>query len=155
MPNCSREDDFLVDFEKCCKMRIWTRKSASIQRRTSLGKSDVSRLKRINRDLAASAEAVASANGAELAAADARGWRFTTCFAPAVARTQQSFGGSFSAGSKPIFASKYAFFSIFQNLQEYHLLASKFCKILQKKIVFFFCKICLRENDFLVDLEKC
>ena len=37
---CLREDDFLVDFEKCCKMRIWTRKSASIQRRTSLVKSD-------------------------------------------------------------------------------------------------------------------
>ena len=36
---CSREDDFLVDFEKCCKMRIWTRKSASIQPRTSLRKS--------------------------------------------------------------------------------------------------------------------
>ena len=31
---------FLVDLEKCCKMRIWTRKSALIQPRTSLGKSD-------------------------------------------------------------------------------------------------------------------
>ena len=40
---CSREDDFLVDFEKCCKMRIWTRKSASIQPRTSLRKSAVIR----------------------------------------------------------------------------------------------------------------
>ena len=39
---CSREDDFLVRFEKCCKMRIWTRKSASILPRTSLGKSAVS-----------------------------------------------------------------------------------------------------------------
>ena len=48
------------------------------------------------------------------------------------ARTQHSFGSSVSAGSKPIFASKYAFFSIFQNLQENHLLASKFGKILQK-----------------------
>ena len=47
-------------------------------------------------------------------------------------RTQHSFGGSFSAGSKPIFASKYAFFSIFQNLQENHLLASKFGKFLPK-----------------------
>ena len=44
----------------------------------------------------------------------------------------QSFWGSFSAGSKPIFASKYAFCSIFQNLQENHLLASKFCKFLPK-----------------------
>ena len=37
---CLREDDFLVDLEKCCKMRIWTRKSALIQPRTSPGKSD-------------------------------------------------------------------------------------------------------------------
>ena len=44
---CSREDDFLVDFEKCFKkMRIWTRKSASIQPRTSLRKSAVSWPKR-------------------------------------------------------------------------------------------------------------
>ena len=28
----------LVDLEKCCKMRIWTQKSASIQKRTSLPK---------------------------------------------------------------------------------------------------------------------
>merc|ERR1711965_675650 len=31
-----------VDFEKCCKMTIWWPKSALIQPRTSLGKSDVS-----------------------------------------------------------------------------------------------------------------
>ena len=48
------------------------------------------------------------------------------------ATTHHSFRGSFSAGSKPIFASKYAFCSIFQNLQENHLLASKFCKFLPK-----------------------
>ena len=47
-----------------------------------------------------------------------------------------SFRSSFSAGSTPIFASKYAFCSIFQNLQEYHLLASKFKKCRQ-----IFCKI--------------
>ena len=33
---CSREDDILEDLGKCCKMRIWTRKSAVIQPRTSL-----------------------------------------------------------------------------------------------------------------------
>ena len=98
------------------------------------------------------------------------------------------FQASFSAGSTPIFASKYAFFSIFRDLQEYHLLASKFCKFLQNfckkfakilqnlqkfseffkilkilpnfcqnfaKILPKFCKICSREDDFLVDLEKC
>ena len=32
---CLRGSDFLVDLEKCEKMRIWTRKSASIQKRTS------------------------------------------------------------------------------------------------------------------------
>ena len=37
---CSREDDFLVDLEKCCKMRPWLQKSASIQPRTSPGKSE-------------------------------------------------------------------------------------------------------------------
>ena len=41
-------------------------------------------------------------------------------------RHNHSFRGSFSAGSTPIFASKYAFFSIFRALQEKHLLASKF-----------------------------
>ena len=73
------------------------------------------------------------------------------------ATTQPSFRDSFSAGSTPIFASKYAFFSIFRDLQEYHLLASKFCKIFCKNLQFFaeICKICLREDDFLVDFEKC
>ena len=46
--------------------------------------------------------------------------------------THHSFGGPFSAGSKPIFASKYAFCSLFQNLQENHLLASKFRTFLPK-----------------------
>ena len=46
-------------------------------------------------------------------------------------RHHHSFRGSFSAGSTPIFASKHAFFSIFQDLQEYHLLASKFAKFLR------------------------
>ena len=35
-----REDDIFVELEKCCKMRIWTQKSALIQPRTSVGKSD-------------------------------------------------------------------------------------------------------------------
>ena len=38
MQICLREGDFLEDLEKCCKTRIWTRKSALIQPRTSLGK---------------------------------------------------------------------------------------------------------------------
>ena len=42
------------------------------------------------------------------------------------------FPGSFSSVSKRNFASKYAFFSIFQNLQNYLAEFSKSCKILQK-----------------------
>ena len=42
-----------------------------------------------------------------------------------------AFRCSFSAGSTPICASKYAFSSIFQNVQENHLLASKFAQVLQ------------------------
>ena len=45
------------------------------------------------------------------------------------AMTHHSFRGSFSAVSAQILASKSTFSSIFQDLQEYHLLASKFAKI--------------------------
>ena len=41
-------------------------------------------------------------------------------------RHSHSFRGSFSAGSSPIFASRYAFFSTFQDITENQLLASKF-----------------------------
>ena len=97
------------------------------------------------------------------------------------ATTHHSFGGSFSAGSKPIFASKYAFFSIFQNLKENYLLASKFCKFLPKNVEIFakffdifwqilqffakfseihkifakFCRIFGRILQKFVDFEKC
>ena len=55
-------------------------------------------------------------------------------------RHSHSFGGSFSAGSTPIFASKYALFSIFHDLQEHHLLASRFCKFPQSFPQKFFLK---------------
>ena len=58
-----------------------------------------------------------------------------------------SFWGSFSAGSTPIFPSRYAFFSIFQKLQENHLLASKVCKFFWQ-IFSKFCKICKILQDF-------
>ena len=93
---------------------------------------------------------------------------------PGRATTHHSFRGSFSAGSTPIFASKYAFCSIFRDLQENHLLASKllqkFCEHLAEiyenvqnfsKFAFFFKSLpkfwqrFAEENDFLVDLEKC
>ena len=46
---CLREGDFLVDFEKRWKMRIWTRKSASIQPLTSFRKFED--LKRTLKDI--------------------------------------------------------------------------------------------------------
>ena len=57
--------------------------------------------------------------------------------------TSLEIRGSFSAGSTPIFASKYAFFRIFRDLQENHLLTSKFCKFLQN-----FCKILQKKAKF-------
>ena len=49
-----------------------------------------------------------------------------------LATTHHSFLGSFSSVSKRNFASKYAFCSIFQNLQNFLAEFSKSCKILQK-----------------------
>ena len=117
-------------------MRIWTRKSASIQPRTSLGKSAVSWPQELRRgcevrriradDLPWGDRSVLIGR---LFVAQCRGEGRGP---PPGATTHHSFRGSFSAGSKPIFASKYAFFSIFQNLQENHFLASKFSKFLPK-----------------------
>ena len=98
-------------------MRIWTRKSASIQPRTSYGKSDVSWL---------------------------CSWLRRPFLRAGGATTHHSFQGSFSAGSTPIFATKASFCSIFRDLQENHLLASKFCKFLPKN----FAKSCKIFNIF-------
>ena len=63
--------------------------------------------------------------------------------------------GSFSAVSKPIFPSKYAFFSIFQDLQDSHTFApfqiqkfSKFSSNFFPKFVWKFCKIFHFFNQF-------
>ena len=96
------------------------------------------------------------------------------------ATTHHSFRGSFSAVSKPIFATKYAFFSIFRDLQdglakfsqklqnfgEFRKILqnfTKFCKFLQifknvdKKCKFLqnFCRILQNVLVHFVDLEKC
>ena len=42
------------------------------------------------------------------------------CSEAPIATTHHSFPGSFSAVSKPIFASKYSFFSMLQDLQDFH-----------------------------------
>ena len=44
---------------------------------------------------------------------------------------RQTLDGPFSAVSKPIFATKASFCSIFRDLQEHHLLASKFLLFLK------------------------
>ena len=98
-------------------------------------------------------------------------------------RHNHSFRSSFSAGSTPIFASKYAFFfaffEIYKKLTFSQANFAEFCRILQNFADFFkhfakfrkflkflqiftklytnfaeICKICLREGDFLVDFEK-
>ena len=98
----------LVDFEKCCKTHIFLQKSEPIQPKTSniLPKfcqptlSDVS----------------ASEAAPELRAAPRR----ASGSGPArIARFRLYQCRSFSAVSAPIFASKYAFCSIFQNLPDY------------------------------------
>ena len=132
---CSREEDFLVDFEKCWKMRIWTRKSALIQPRTSLGKSDVSwqwsdgQLSWMKRVTGPAALV-----------------RPSPAHPGCTATTHHSFRGLFSAGSTPIFATKASFCCIFRDLQENHLLASKFCKFLQK--------VCTKIVKFLQNFDK-
>ena len=90
------------------------------------------------------------------------------------ARTHHSFRGSFSAvsDSMPIFASKYAS-AFFEICKKIIFSPANFCKFLQNffqnsdsrnliyKIAILegtksaeICKICLREDDFLADLEK-
>ena len=89
------------------------------------------------------------------------------------ATTHHSFLGSFSSVSKRNFASKYAFFSIFQNLQNFLAEFSKSCKILQKISDFWqksgnflkfrkmlrnfakSCKFLKIQLENFVDFEKC
>ena len=124
----------LVDFEKCWKMLYWMQKFMEILLKfneilTKFWQNSDKILtkvrfqkrvhgKKVFRSVCSKTEVLRSINHCVVRSHPAT--------------THHSFGGSFSAGSKPIFASKYAFFSIFQNLQENHLFASKFCKFLQK-----------------------
>ena len=118
--------DNLVDFEKCCKTRTFLQKSMPIQPTTS------NILPKFCRS------AVVSPTGARLRR-DAEGrhrrrcrsssraasapWRsravaYLGCRMSYLAIFCEFLAGLFSAVSKPIFASKYAFCSIFQNLQD-------------------------------------
>ena len=63
--------------------------------------------------------------------------------------------GSFSAVSKPIFASKYAFFSIFRALQDSQTFAPLHIQNLQilQKTVGEFSRLCKILQDFVIFLE--
>ena len=98
----------LVDFEKCCKTHIFLQKSEPIQPKTSniLPKfcqptlSDVARAPRFSNSGALAAVPEGEATRRPIGKISAK-----CC--------------SFSAVSAPIFARKYAFCSIFQNLPDY------------------------------------
>ena len=105
--------DSFVDFEKCCKMRIWLQNFVSVQPRMSLEKSDVSW---------PTACCAAGAGGGFVHAAQ---------YIERLATTHHSFLGSFSAVSKRNFATKYAFFQVFRDLQNY---LADFLKKLQKLV---------------------
>ena len=125
---CLREDDFLVDLEKCCKMRIWTRKSALIQPRTSFGKSEA--LSMLEEPVLAGE----APSGAPAAGNGLRRWlrRWRQGWLQGWPRSSHhSFWRSFSAVSTPIFASKVSFFCIFRNLQNYLVELSEFARNLQ------------------------
>ena len=146
-------------------MRIWTRKSALIQPRTSLGRvmcrgcaaghrpfprglPKIHSAERVDVPLVRSAAAgdahsLLLLRDGDLVLINTGRFHEVEPFGTAAgtrpgcaATTHHSFRGSFSAGSTPIFASKYAFFRIFRDLQENHLLASKFCKFLQNFGIF-------------------
>ena len=124
-------------------MRIWTRKSASIQPRTSPGKSDGV----VAHPGGAPAEALRQRLGA--------GWRRAAGFrgprALGPGRREflsivcqffvnvLSFFCQISAKSSKNFASNIAFFSIFQNLQDF----TKFCKKSAN-----FAKFCIFSENF-------
>ena len=91
----------LVDLEKCCKMSIWLQNWASIQQRTSLDKFCIFWLE--NWSLIRSQTTVFNSNFP--------------------AKNCRTCRGSFFAVSKPNFATKYSFCSIFRDLQDKHTFA--------------------------------
>ena len=113
----------LVDFEKCCKTHIFLQKSEPIQPKTS----------NILRKFCRSATACHSIKLAlcRITEQEAHITDLTSAIEEATALSAKlnteiknlehevAKNGSFSAVSTPIFARKYAFCSIFQNLPDY------------------------------------
>ena len=87
----------LVDLEKCCKMILWSQKSVSIQKITSLLKFD---------DLAEKSEKDSISN-----------------LSPICQPNHQTLKGSFSSVSTATIARVGSFFSIFRDLQDLHSFA--------------------------------
>ena len=102
--------DNLVDFEKCCKTHIYLQKSVPIQPKTS------NILPKFCQNLATTLR-VAREGLPELEEQSAREKQRSATRRPIGKISAKCC--SFSAVSAPIFARKYAFFSIFQNLPDY------------------------------------
>ena len=127
-------------------MRIWLQTFVSIQPRTSLEKSDVSwptACCSLELQVAVDFGAEPSPRSAAARAAGPRGFWLLRIRAA----SYRSLEGSFSAGSTATIATKYSFFQVFRDLQNY---LAKFSKILQnfeknqrfsEKSAFFFAKI--------------
>ena len=106
-------------------MRIWMQKSASMQKRTSpLKFGELAEKSELNSVSNFSTKARAAMSVSRSGLRGACGWTGSIRGSIPV-RNPLTLEGSFSAVSKPIFASKYAFFSVFRDLHENHLLASK------------------------------
>ena len=122
-------------------MRLWLQNFVSIQPRTRLEKSDVSWPADITLGAQEEHECCvgwAPAGHAHGGRGRARGPAVTsplsaTSSSPRsrLAVFYRSLEGSFSAGSTATIATKYSFFQVFRDLQNY---LDKFSKILQKKI---------------------
>ena len=112
----------LVDLEKCCKMSIWLQRLASIQKRTSLSKfakNPPKVRKKVRNNIGQARrrlEAPRRGHRRERRGRRGPGAPGETRRRPGAQQRAdfwQPLRGSFSSVSKPIFATKYAFCSIF------------------------------------------
>ena len=127
--------DNLVDFEKCYKMRIYLQRSAQIQPKTTKSLPKI-----CQKDPSGSGGGGARRRLPR--AADLRGALREDAPGPRPPKTSKVFhtfcnslAGSFSAVSKRNFATKYAFDSIFQALQDLHTFAPLQSQKFSKKSV--------------------
>ena len=168
--------DNLVDFEKCCKTRIYLQKSVPIQPKTSnilpkfcrtrcgepdpLGAGSTLPLQRYRERNRVGLASRCEGRAGPLRPRRTAGLRWARLVRGLGSAKLAKFAnfckflaGSFSAVSKRIFARKYAFDSIFQDLQDLHTFAPLQSQNFRKKSVWkisnfrensaiFFCKCC-------------